>query len=126
MDFSTLTEADYDAGSKEITPAQILTIKSNRGWVVNVKADATTWTGPWLKPAGDLEWKSTSTHGKVTATSTTYTGVTTIDAQVAAGNPGNNITVQTHFKILLSYENDLPGNYTLNITYLTPLHFWAS
>lgn len=123
IDFGTLNETDYSAGYKELASAQQLTIKSNCTWVLYVKADTAnfSYTGGATgvsKPCADLNWESaTAVGGKITAASTAYTGLTTADAQVAAGNPGGNITVATSFKLLLSYDNDPPGNYSLGITY---------
>lgn len=120
--FGDLTAIDYDNGYKELSPAQTLYITSSVGWVVTVKAASSTWayTGGEpdpLKLCTALEWKSTSSDPAVTATNTTYTGMTTTDVQVAAGNPGENIDVQMHFKLLLSYEDDPGGNYSLSFVY---------
>jgi hypothetical protein len=126
VDFGTLGATEYGQGFAELTPAQNVTIKSNVPWVLNVKADAGTWsysppagmtTADPLKPAGDLQWKGTSTDTHVTSITTTYTSMATTDAQVASGNRGGNIGLQTHFKVLLDYELDPAGDYTLAITY---------
>lgn len=122
VDFGNLTQADFDNGYKELSPAQTLYITSSVGWVVTVKAASSTWTYTGgepdpLKPCTDLEWKSTSSDPAVTATNTTYMGMTTTNVQVAAGNPGANIDVQMHFKLLLSYEDDPGGNYSLPFVY---------
>ncbi len=122
VDFGDLTADDYERGYKEISPAQTLKVRSNVNWQVNVWATAPTWTytGTWPdpnKPCEDLEWKSSSTDPRVTATQPDYTGMTINEVQVAAGNRGNNILVNTHFRVLLAWEEDPPGSYTLQIVY---------
>jgi hypothetical protein len=122
VDFGDLTADDYERGYKELSPAQTLTVWSNVNWQVVVWATTPTWsyTGDWPdpnKPCEDLEWKSSSTNPRVTATQPNYVGMTTNEVQVAAGNRGNNITVNTHFRILLAWEEDPPGRYTLQIVY---------
>ena len=121
VEFGDLGEADYDLGYKEVASAQGLTIKTNRAWVLNVKANAAVFSyvgdSDPSKPSTDLEWKASSSHKKVTATQADYVGLTTSDAQVAAGNRGRNITVGTSFEILLDYEDDPAGDYSLVLTY---------
>lgn len=119
VDFGTLQLLDFIAGSKEVTPAQELNIRSNVNWTLTVKADTATWTGPWTKPTGDLVWKASVVNQppKFTQISTTYAGLSTTSAIVAKGLSGNNIKLNGHFKMLLSFDNDLPGNYQLGFTY---------
>lgn len=122
IDFGELTTADYTNGYKEIAPAQTLYIASSTSWVVTIKALSDTWayTGGEpdpLKPSIQLEWKSFSSDPAVSSTNATYTGMTTIDVPVAAGNPGVNIEVQVFFKLLLSYDYDPSGTYNLSFLY---------
>ncbi len=126
VDFGTVGQAEYDQGFAEKSPAQVATIKSNVPWQLNVRADGSTWTyapptgmtiADPLKPASDLEWRSTSTDPRVTTTVSTYTAMATTDAQVAAGNRGANIQLETHFRVLLDYQNDPAGDYQLTLTY---------
>lgn len=126
VDFGTIGETQYDQGFAEVTPAQNVTIKSNVPWQLNVKADASTWTytpplGTTIadpnKPAGDLQWKATSSDTHISTITSTYTGMSTTDAQVATGTRGGNIQLQTHYKVLLNYEEDPAGDYSLTITF---------
>ncbi|MGQ9477434.1 MAG: hypothetical protein ACUVRH_02970 [Candidatus Bipolaricaulia bacterium] len=122
VDFGVLTADDYWNGYKEISPAQTIKVWSNVNWRVNVRATTPTWSYTGTepdpnKPCEDLEWKSSSTDPRVTATQPDYTGMKPEDAQVAAGRKGNNIPVNTHFRILLAWEEDPPGSYTLQIVY---------
>lgn len=126
VDFGTVGQTEYDQGFDEVTPAQNVTIKSNVPWQLNVKADAATWsyTPPVgmsipdpSKPASDLQWRATSTDSHISTITDTYTAMSTTDATVATGTRGGNIQLQTHYKVLLDYEQDPAGSYTLTITY---------
>jgi hypothetical protein len=117
INFGTLTEADYDAGQKDLVAAQGLQIWSNRNWTLTVAANAGTWTGPWAKPAADLLWRATTADGRVTSHVSTFTGLTIGATQVAAGNRGGNIGLSMDFRVLVSWENDPAGDYSLGFTY---------
>jgi hypothetical protein len=60
IDFGSLTMNDYDLGYKELTSGQIVTVWSNWSWTLTVAADSATWTGPWAKPASDLQLRVAS------------------------------------------------------------------
>ncbi|GEM_PF-796443 len=126
VDFGTVGQAEYDQGFAEKSPAQNVTVKSNVPWQLNVRADTATWSytppaGMTIadpnKPTSDLEWRATSSDSRVTTVSGTYAGMATTDAQVAAGNRGANIQLQTHFRVLLDYAQDPAGDYQMTITY---------
>jgi len=124
--FGLLEAADYERGFRELSPAQTLLVRSNIPWVVYIRADRPTWTyTPQAgaatpdprKPASDLQWRSASSHPRVTATHPAYTSVTTADAPVAAGQPGKDLPIQVDFRVRVDYESTPPGEYTLSITY---------
>lgn len=117
INFGALTMNDYDAGHKTLLSAQGIQIWSNRNWVLTVMANTGTWTGPWAKPSTDLQWKATTTDHRVTSHVSSFTGLTTQATQVAAGNRGGNIGLSMDFKVLVSWENDPAGDYSLNFTY---------
>jgi len=117
INFGTLTEADYDAGQKTVSAAQGLQIWSNRAWTLTVAANAGTWTGPWAKPSTDLLWRAGTADGRVTSHVNTFTGLTTGATQVAAGTRGGDIQLSTDFRVLVSWENDPAGDYSLAFTY---------
>jgi hypothetical protein len=121
VDFGVLGAAEFERGYAERSPAQTLTISSGTDWVLRLQADAFwSYSGTEpdpLKPAGDLLWRLSSTDARVTAISGMYTGLATSAAQVASGTPGDGIVVAIHFRVLLSYERDPPGSYTLGIIY---------
>lgn len=117
INFGTLTEADYDAGQKTVLAAQGVQIWSNKSWTLTVAANAGTWTGPWAKPAADLLWRAGTADGRVTSHVNTFTGLTTGATQVAAGTKGGNIQLSMDFRVLVSWENDPAGDYSLGFTY---------
>lgn len=117
VNFGTLTEDDYDAGQKTLLSAQGIQIWSNRDWKLSVVADASTWTGPWAKPSTDLLWRATTSDGRVTDYESTFTALKTEAAVVAGGTRGGNIQLSMDFRVLVSWENDVAGDYSLAFTY---------
>ncbi len=117
IDFGTLTEADYDLGYKELLGPQIVRVWSNKEWILYVASDSATWTGPWAKPSTDLLWKAFTLHPRVLEFNGIYTGLTTSDYAVAKGLPGGNIPLTMDFRVLVSWDNDVAGDYSLAFTY---------
>lgn len=117
INFGTLTEDDYDAGQKDLLSAQGIQIWSNKSWTLTVAADAGTWTGPWAKPSTDLRWRAATADGRVSSYVSTFTGLATGATQVAAGTRGGNIQLSMDFEVLVSWENDPAGDYSLAFTY---------
>lgn len=122
VDFGTLGTADYDRGYRELSPAQTITVDSGTDWVLYIQADSPQWSysGAYAdpqKPAGDLLWRTTSGDVRVTSLQGAYVPAGTSPALAAAGTPGTGIAVESHFRVLLSYENDPPGSYSLGIIY---------
>ena len=119
INFGSLTMDDYDLGYKELLGAQIVTVWSNRDWTLTVAANSATWTGPWAKPASDLELKvaSVSKPGRVTSYASAYFGLATTAQDVAVGIPGGNIAFTMDFRVLLDWDNDVAGDYSLGFTY---------
>lgn len=117
VNFGTLDETDYDAGQKTLLSAQGVQIWSNRPWKLSVAADASTWTGPWDKPSTDLLWRATTSDGRVSGYQSTFTGLTPEAADVANGTRGGNIQLSMDFQVLVSWENDPAGDYSLAFTY---------
>ncbi len=119
INFGTLTLADYDLGYKDALEAQIVYVWSNRPWVLSVAADSATWTGPWAKPASDLELRVAAVNRpeRITYLLSTLTGLTTAGFTVAQGQPGGNFQHTMDFRVLVSWDNDVAGNYSLSFTY---------
>ena len=79
------------------------TLSSNEDWLLAIRGSQATWTGPWLKPVGDIYW-SYGAGG--------YTALTTSSADVTSGVPVANGAVQINIKIALDLGDDIPGNYS--------------
>lgn len=117
VDFGALTEADYDLGYKQIVNAQGVAIWSNKNWTLTVAANAATWTAPWAKPSTDLLWRAATTDPRVEDYNASFAGMDVSPAQVAAGSRGGNIQLTMDFRVLVSWENDPAGDYSLGFTY---------
>jgi len=121
IDFGSIGATDFDTGYKELIEAQTITVWSNVDWVLNVVANAAafSYSGDYTdpgKPASDLYIRTSSSHSKVTDT-IAYAPLNTTGFWIAKGGRGGNISLTVDFKLLLDYAQDLPGNYTLTITY---------
>ena len=74
---------------------------------------------PYAKPAGDLQVKkNTDSAGWTTAGgfATAFTGVPTAATTYATGTRGIRTSTQD-YKFLLDLSIDIPGNYSLVVTY---------
>lgn len=119
IDFGTLTIDDYDNGYKDALGAQIVSVWSNRTWTLTVAADSATWTGPWAKPASDLLLRVASVNrpDRITYLLDVLTGLTTAGFTIAQGQPGGNFQHTMDFRVLVSWDNDVAGDYSLGFTY---------
>jgi len=117
IDFGTLTIEDYDTGYKDAVGAQIAYVWSNQKWTLTVAADSATWTGPWAKPASDLLLRVSSAHPRVDDYLGVFSGLTTGGFWLANGRPGGNIYLKMDFRVLVSWDNDVAGDYSLGFTY---------
>ena len=117
IDFGSLTMDDYDRGYKELTSWQIVRVWSNRNWTLTVAADRDTWTGPWLKPASDLQLRVANVSKAVSYYASDYFGLSMAAQNVALGFPGGNIAFTMDFRVLVSWDNDVAGDYSLGFTY---------
>jgi hypothetical protein len=117
VNFGALTEDDYDLGFKDLYTAQGIYIWSNKSWTLTVAADAATWTGPWAKPSTDLQWRAVTSNSYVSSHVSTFTGLTSGATQVAAGTRGGSIDLSMDFRVLVSWENDPAGDYSVGFTY---------
>ena len=105
----------FNQGYQDDLSALTATVKANRGWTLNVKAGAATWTASGAgaranKPAGDLEW---STSGGAP-----FTALTTSAATLATSGSGTTGTTSTlSYRTLWNYILDTPGSYSLDVVY---------
>ena len=119
INFGSLTMDDYDLGYKELLSGQIVTVWSNQSWTLTVAADTEKWTGPWAKPASDLQLRVARVNrpDRVFPFFPNYFGLSTAPATVSTGVPGGNIAFTMDFRVLVSWDNDVAGDYSLGFTY---------
>lgn len=122
VDLGTLTLAHYDAGHKELSPAQRLTVSSAAGWSLYVAADAATWTytgsePPPGKPCAHLEWRVSAFGSGVSDPQTSYLGLTTGQRKVAGGAAGTGLWLDIALRVLVDYTTTVPGTYELRFTF---------
>jgi hypothetical protein len=107
------TETDFDAGSQDVASAITATVKANRGYTLNIRGGAATWSGgSGTKAVGDLRWR--------TGGAAPGTAMTTSDAVVAttgAGTSGAGTNYAFTYNIAWSYASDTPGTYTLPVIF---------
>lgn len=122
VDLGALTLAHYDAGYKEISPAQRVTVSSPTAWSLVVAADAATWTytgseAPPGKPSSHLEWRVNASGPGTTDSQTSYTGLTTASHTVARGAAGSGLWLEVSLRVRVDYDTTVPGTYELRFTY---------
>lgn len=117
INFGSLTEKDYDNGYKDLVGAQGVQIWSNLNWLLTVTANDKVWKGPWAKPVSDLQWQAHTKDSRVTGHVNTLTGLSPDETKVAWGIRGGNIQLAMNFRVLVSWENDPAGDYSLGFTY---------
>lgn len=118
VDLGVLTLAHYDAGHKEISPAQRITVSSASAWSLYVAADDPTWTymgsePPPGKPCAHLQVRVSAFSSGVTGPQTTYTGLTTGQQRVAGGGASTGLWLDIALRVLVDYATTVPGSYEL-------------
>ncbi len=118
------TQGDYASdgtGTKEVVNATTFKVASNARWVLNVQADNANFT---YSPAtiGTVNPKKNCRDLSVSPKGTAnYRAVTTIDHELARGEPGGNTVagnnIPVSYKLGTTVANDPPGSYTLTLTY---------
>lgn len=122
VDLGTLALTHYDAGYKEISPAQRITVSSGTNWSLYVAADAVVWTyfgsapSPG-KPCFHLEWRVSAFGAGVTDHQTSYRGLSTGQQKVAGGTTGTGLWLEVSLRLQVDYETTVPGTYELRFTY---------
>jgi hypothetical protein len=108
------TEADFDAGFQDVGAAVTATVKSNRGWTLNIAGGAATWTGTGgasaTKAVGDLRWR---TGGAAPGTALTTSNVAINSGANGTGGTATNVS----YDIVWTYASDTPGTYTLPVVF---------
>ena len=106
--FSPPSENEFNAGTIAAANQTTLTYSGNVPHVVTIAADVASFTGPYAKAASDLEW---STDG------TTWSPLSTLPVNVASSAAPGRYTQVVWYRLILDYQQDAPGTYTLPITY---------
>ncbi|MBC7220431.1 hypothetical protein H5T55_02980 [Candidatus Bipolaricaulota bacterium] len=122
VDLGVLTLADYDAGYREVSPAQRITVSSATAWSLHVAADAAMWayTGsepPPGKPCSHLEWRVSAFGPGVAGSQTSYVGLSTGQRKVAGGAAGTGLWLEVSLRLRVDYDTTVPGTYELRFTY---------
>lgn len=103
---------DFTAGSIGANSgASVIDTRGNVVHDVTIEADNAAMTGPYAKPATDLEW---SVDG-----GSTWSGLSTTAADVATAvsRGANSGVASVVYQMLLREADDVPGSYSLDFTY---------
>lgn len=115
VNMGIVSASDYENGYKEKVTGNSLSVTDTVAWKVMVKTNDNNMgvIGDYTKPISDFYWKATGSY----ATQTTYTSITNYDVEAARGAKGTKLSVPIDYKILLSWSNDVAGNYNLTVVY---------
>ena len=122
IDLGAITLAHYDAGYREVSPAQRITVSSATAWSLHVAADAATWTYTGSqpspgKPCSHLEWRVGAVGPGVAGPQTSYVGLSTGPQKVAGGTAGTGLWLEVALRLRVDYDTTVPGTYELRFTY---------
>ncbi len=122
VDLGVLTLADYDAGYREVSPAQRVTVSSATAWSLYVAADGGTWAYVGSeaypgKPASHLEWRVGAFGPGISGPQTTYVGLSLGSQRVAGGPAGTGLWLEVALRLRVDYDTTVPGTYELRFTY---------
>ncbi len=119
-------EAAYDASFVEsATSATVLTINTNDSWDLSAKL-AGDWScpGAYDKAENDLYVQITnSPTGTIQNSADSYINLSGTDTQILSHDSavaGNEVDIQT--KVLMDWTKDIPGDYSLTVTYTLVTH----
>lgn len=108
-------ESAYDTGYQD-DAGPTVTVKSNRPWNVQIKANAADWTASGTgaradKPAADLKWSRTDGSG--------YADLSTTSADVFAStqNATDDASQAIFYRTAWNWGDDTPGSYSLVTVY---------
>jgi hypothetical protein len=115
-------EAAYDAGYVESAAnATVLTLDANKQWSLGVNYSGGGWTAPggYDKDEDDLLIQITNTPtGTIQNSYDSYqttSGVKTAMLSHTSGVSDNTVDIQT--RVLLDWEQDIPGAYSITLVY---------
>jgi len=109
-------EGAFSAGYVEfVSDKPTLMVNSNIGWKLTVKSSG--FTGPYSKDIGDLQVKDGNALHVMNGF-TDFRSLSEQDQEIASYNKG--VQKEEHpcqYKILLDWEEDIPGTYEATVTY---------
>lgn len=120
-------ETAFEAGYIEMDAGYpTLHLRANKKWKMTAKSSGFAAVGGYTKPVGDLQIKDASTAG--TAKQTSFGSLSdTTDLEIASstvgtggGGKGVAANPEQHpcqYKILLNWQDDIPGTYTATVTF---------
>jgi hypothetical protein len=116
---SKVGDFDSDGLASFTTAGPSLTVRSNRSYKVQVKANAATFShtpqngaASYAKPISDVSWTVGS------GPSAQYFALTTADAEVGNGSATSSTVAATiGYKTNFDITKDQPGSYALNLTF---------
>jgi hypothetical protein len=109
------TTADFDAGFNSTT-GPTLTVSANAAWTLHIRAATAVWTATNTatgvaarvnKPAGDLEWSTSSGGG--------FAALSASDASLVSGSATASSATTLYFQTLYDWAQDTPGNYSMSV-----------
>ncbi|MBU1698612.1 MAG: hypothetical protein KJ970_06990 [Candidatus Eisenbacteria bacterium] len=119
-------ESAFDAGFIEsAADATTLTLSTNDTWDLNVKRNG-EWScpGAYDKAEDDLVIKITNTPtGTIQNGADSYITLSTTDTEILSHDSAvtdNAVDIQT--KVLLDWTKDIPGSYSISLTYTLTTH----
>lgn len=112
--------ASTGAATKTLSSGNTLSVTTNKGWTVSLKANTAAFSfvpsggdSDPSKPCGNLSYKLSS--------GSTYTAITTSNVAVKSGSRGGSSTSGNSFamdyQLTSNLSTDPPGTYTLAIVY---------
>ncbi len=113
-------ESAYDAGFVESAAnAIILTVDANKNWQLGAKRNSWTCPGSYDKDEDDLTIQITNTPtGTIQNSFDSYQTLTTSNVVMISHTAGvSNNAVDMQVKVLLDWTTDIPGAYSITITW---------
>ena len=106
------TNTDFAAGgttTKTDLGAQVITVRANSAWTLNVQGAAWTGTGNNAKAVGDLEYTKNA--------GTSWTTMTTSAVALTTGTATAGANTTVGYRTTWALVSDTPGTYTMALTF---------
>ena len=118
LDQDVDAEQAFDTGYVELGAGKPnLKVSANKSWKLSAKSSGFSANGSYTKATGDLQLKDAGSSHAANGF-TDYKALSAVDQDIAISAGGvKNEDHPCQYKILLDYENDIPGEYTATVTY---------